>query len=269
MQQNPLGETVEYNAGYNPDILFPIERALKRQAIGIDAKLPFNGMDVWNAYELSWLNNKGKPIAATAQFIIPANSPFLIESKSLKLYLNMFNGTTFNTVDDVKKTIEKDLSQHAGAEVDIIINNELDASPNISTINGICLDQQDIACDTYELDSSLLTHEAHIISETLYSNLLRSKCPVTGQPDWGTIVIKYHGYKLNQANLLQYIVSLRNHEDYHEQCVERIFMDISRLIKPNDLTVFACYTRRGGIDINPYRTTADKLPTEIPRLFRQ
>jgi len=264
----PLGKKSAYIDQYDASLLFPIARQTKREALGITAQPPFYGYDLWNAYELSWLNPKGKPMVALAEIIFPADSDNLIESKSLKLYFNSFNQTSFESMPAVKAMIEKDLSSAANAAVSV---NLLSVEKKIETGNlqGTCLDNLDISIDTYSPTPTLLSTENSIVTEILCSHLLKSNCLVTFQPDWGSVQIHYTGKKINHANLLKYLISFRQHNEFHEQCVERIFMDILRQCQPTELTVFARYTRRGGLDINPYRSTNKRFDIKRMRLSRQ
>jgi len=255
---SPLGKATEYQSHYAPELLYPIPRQLKRSELGIaDAALPFVGDDLWNAYELSWLNTKGKPVVAVGTFRVPATSPNLIESKSFKLYLNSFNQTSFDSLEAVSAAMTHDLSAAAGSPV-VVALESLSHRPqaSIGTPDGILLDDLDIACDRYQPAPELLTcRPGEAVEETLYSHLLKSNCLVTGQPDWAMVVIRYRGAPLDRAGLLRYIVSFRNHNEFHEQCVERIFTDILQRCRPEVLAVYARYTRRGGLDINPFRST--------------
>lgn len=270
IHHSPLGKHSEYKSHYQPDLLFPITRALQRENLGITHSIPFYGVDVWNAYELSWLNPKGKPMVAIAEFHIPCTSPCLIESKSFKLYLNSFNHTKYTSMDEVSQTIARDLSLATGSDVFVKITALHEASKKIVTqFNGLTLDHLDIECDTYQVNSHFLTTENSIVSEVLHSDLLKSNCLITGQPDWGSLQISYTGNKINHENLLKYIISFRNHHEFHEHCVERIFMDILHHCKPTTLSVHAHYVRRGGLDINPYRSTELSIPNSFLRLSRQ
>lgn len=267
--QNPLGQTTVYPDKYSPELLFPIDRQLSRVHLGLES-LPFHGGDLWTAYELSWLNPKGKPQVAMAEFWIPAESKHIIESKSFKLYLNSFNQSNFASIDEVKKLVQQDLSKAAGADVDVYFYDldEVSALSKIETVSGVCLDRLDVAIKHYQPTPDLLAVNTTPVSETLYSHLLKTNCPVTGQPDWATIVIEYKGNQINHENLLAYVVSFRDHQDFHEHCVERIFCDIYQRCNPELLTVYARYTRRGGLDINPYRST-EKVVSNGKRLVRQ
>lgn len=270
LTNSPLGKKSNYISTYQPNLLYPIARSIQRENIGIHDSLPFYGVDVWNAYELSWLNTKGKPVVAIAQFQLPCFSPNIIESKSFKLYLNSFNNTKFTSLDEVQKIIKNDLSHAAGEEVNVIIHLLHHSSEKIQQqFDGICLDELDITCDNYHVDPTLLTVEENIVSETVYSDLLKSNCLITGQPDWGSLQISYTGKKIQHDNLLKYIISFRDHNEFHEHCVERIFMDIMRHCKPTKLTVHARYVRRGGLDINPYRSTEMISLDQQLRLCRQ
>lgn len=267
---SPLGKETIYISTYQKDLLFPIPRKGKRDKIQVPSLLPFKGVDIWNAFELSWLNSKGKPLVALGEFILPCESPNIIESKSLKLYLNSFTNSKFESVEDVSHLIQKDLSEFAGAHVNVkIIPIEQFSDNQIKSFSGICLDNLDIECSDYLVNSAYLKTENNLVSEKIYSNLLKSNCLVTGQPDWGSVQIEYTGKKIEHAGLLKYLVSFRNHNEFHEQCVERIFMDIMQKCQPEKLTVHACYTRRGGLDINPFRSNEKEFPDEVARQCRQ
>lgn len=270
LNQAPLGKTSTYISHYQADLLFPIPRLSKRTEIGIHAQLPFHGHDIWNAYELSWLNPKGKPVVATAEFTFPCTSVNLIESKSFKLYLNSLNNTMFDSFDVVTKTLTRDLSQACSAEVIVTLTPLSQTSESISRhFDGICLDELDITCDTYITQPDFLVIENQYATEIVFSDLLKSNCLVTGQPDWGSVQIIYTGKKIQHEGLLKYLVSFRNHNEFHEQCVERIFMDITTRCQPEKLSVYARYTRRGGLDINPYRSSDETVHNENLRLIRQ
>ncbi|UCV02462.1 NADPH-dependent 7-cyano-7-deazaguanine reductase QueF [Dechloromonas denitrificans] len=267
-----LGKATEYRSDYAPELLFPIPRAFKRAEIGIDAAaLPFVGEDLWNAYEVSWLNPKGKPVVALATFRVPADSPNLIESKSFKLYLNSFNQSTFADAAAVEATLRRDLSAAAGAAIGAKVE-ALGSRPQVTVAYpaGVLLDDLDIACTTYQPAPELLTAaDGEIVEETLYSHLLKSNCLVTGQPDWAMVVIRYRGRPIERTGLLRYIVSFRGHNEFHEQCVERIYCDITRQCAPEALAVYARYTRRGGLDINPFRSSGEFPPPDNTREVRQ
>ncbi len=261
---SPLGKSVAYQAEYDPGLLFPIPRAGKRAEIGINGEPPFMGMDIWNAYELSWLNARGKPQVALANFLVPADSPNIIESKSFKLYLNSFNQTRLADEAELAGLLTRDLSAAIGKPVAVeIVPPERFASQRIADLDGYCIDNLDIEIDTYSPAPQLLRCEEYPVpvEETLVSNLLKSNCLVTGQPDWASVQIRYFGPAINRESLLRYLISFRNHNEFHEQCVERIFMDIQRMCRPMKLAVYARYTRRGGLDINPWRSN---FSTSLP-----
>ena len=266
---SPLGRDVAYPREYDPALLYPIDRALGRAGIGVDATcLPFVGHDRWHAYELSWLDPDGKPVVATATLLVPADSPRLIESKSLKLYLNSFNASRFQDAEAVRARIERDLSEAAGAAV--AMDFGLPAG-QASGQAGECIDAVSVRIDHYgPPDAALLAADAaDIVEETLHSALLKSNCPVTGQPDWADVSIAYRGPRIERSSLLRYLVSFRDHAEFHEQCVERIFADVRRQCAPAWLSVEARYTRRGGLDINPWRATPGAPIPEAFRALRQ
>lgn len=265
---SPLGKETVYANQYDPSLLYPIERDINWQARGVDrSSLPFFGEDIWNSYEISWLNAKGKPIVALAQFHIPATSTHIVESKSFKLYLNSYNLSRFDSADEVAAQMAKDLSDAAGGQVRVTLTSPQDAV-QIESFDGRCIDDLDITVAHYEPAPELLSSQGENVTETLISHLLKSNCPVTGQPDWASVQISYSGPKIDEEGLLGYLISYREHGDFHEQCVETIFMDILERCQPEELTVYARYVRRGGLDINPYRSTLDTLPKN-PRLSRQ
>lgn len=256
-EQSLLGQATEYRSQYAPELLFPIPRQQKRDELGIPADvLPFIGEDLWNAYEISWLNLRGKPQVAVGTFHVAADSPCLIESKSLKLYLNSFNQTAFSDPADVRLRIAQDLSAAAGSPVQVEIHH-LDEQPvrHYEYPVGICIDALDIEVRRYAPAPELLHADpAHEVDdELLYSHLLKSNCLVTGQPDWGCVLVRYSGAAIDREALLRYVISFREHNEFHEQCVERIYCDIMKYCAPRRLVVWARYTRRGGLDINPYR----------------
>ena len=265
-----LGKSVEYKEQYDPSLLQPVPRQINRTHIGLSAdNLPFHGTDQWNGYELSWLNAKGKPKIAILQCSVPATSPNLIESKSFKLYLNSFNQTRFNHSEQVETIIRADLSQCAGdsVEINLVFPSAFDRL-SVHQMSGVCIDELDICIDEYTYDASHLKTSDHIVSETLVSHLLKSNCLITNQPDWGSVLIRYSGKQIDHASLLRYLISFRNHNEFHEQCVERIFNDIRSVCAVDRLTVYARYTRRGGLDINPFRSNFEE-PYANLRLARQ
>ena len=263
-EQSQLGKSSSYVDQYDAALLFPIARRSKRDEIGLTGTLPFFGADLWTAYELSWLNPRGKPQLALARITVPAESTHIVESKSVKLYLNSFNNSVFADADAVQTRLREDLSAavwQGGAVmssvgVQLVLPQDFDKEP-VHELDGLNLDRLDLECAHYQPAPELLTAQLNEapVTETLTSQLLKSNCLVTGQPDWGSVRISYTGPQIDQAGLLQYIVSFRNHNEFHEQCVERIFMDIWRACKPSKLEVYARYTRRGGVDINPWRTS--------------
>ncbi|MFC3552267.1 NADPH-dependent 7-cyano-7-deazaguanine reductase QueF [Lysobacter cavernae] len=257
-QELPLGRHVDYPRAYDAFLLFPIARTLGRHEIGLsEDTLPFIGVDRWHAYELSWLDARGKPCVATATITVPADSPQLVESKSLKLYLNSFNAARFDSVEVVRARIADDLARAAGAPVTVAFGlPPIDESAAGNAVLD-CIDGLDVAIDDYGPPNAnhLSADAAHVVGETLTSALLKSNCPVTGQPDWARVVIAYRGPRLDRAGLLRYLVSFRDHAEFHEQCVERIFSDLLARARPQQLSVEARYTRRGGLDINPWRAT--------------
>ncbi len=274
-EQSSLGKAVSYADQYDPSLLFPLPRQPKRDEIGIAGRLPFMGADLWTGYELSWLNLRGKPQVALLQVNIPCETPNIIESKSFKLYLNSFNNTRIGAIEEVRERIFSDLNEAAwrgAATMDAslgvrLIPAELFDQQPIHELDGLSLDRLDCECIHYHPAPELLTTipEEGIVSETLTSNLLKSNCLITGQPDWGSVQISYSGPQISHEGLLRYLVSFRNHNEFHEQCVERIFTDIWRRCQPVKLSVYARYTRRGGLDINPFRTSH---PQPLPSLAR-
>ncbi len=262
--QSQLGKPSSYADQYDAALLFPIARADKRAELGVLDKQPFFGADMWTAYELSWLNLRGKPQVALAHITVPCESPFIVESKSVKLYLNSFNNTRFEDAREVRERIRADISAATGAGIGVkTIGPELFDREPVHEMDGLNLDRLDIECLHFTPAPELLFAEFDEapVSETLTSNLLKSNCLVTGQPDWGSVQIAYSGPQINQEGLLQYLVSFRNHNEFHEQCVERIFMDVWTRCKPLRLSVYARYTRRGGVDINPFRCS---YPAQLP-----
>ncbi|HEY0286774.1 MAG TPA: NADPH-dependent 7-cyano-7-deazaguanine reductase QueF [Pseudomonas sp.] len=271
-EHSPLGKSSEYIATYTPSLLFPIARTAKWAELGLSAEtLPYTGVDFWNCYELSWLLPSGKPVVAIGEFAIPADSPNIIESKSFKLYLNSLNQTPFASQAELVTTLENDLSAAAGKLVGVKIRSlKAIEGEGIVALPGVCIDDLDIRISNYDRPQPELLRcdESRIVEEALHSHLLKSNCPVTSQPDWGSVAIEYRGPALDHASFLAYLVSFRQHSDFHEHCVERIFMDLQRLLNPQTLTVYARYVRRGGLDINPYRST-QRLTMGNGRLARQ
>jgi len=266
-----LGVETVYPTAYDPKLLCPISRAQGRQSLGLDIAPSFYGFDLWTAYELSWLDARGKPVVAIADISIPCDTENLVESKSLKLYLNSLNQASYASVQEVMMILEHDISECVKGPVLVDIHSiEAFRHKGLSSFPGVCLDTLDVDIDTYQPDPSLLrlNHGGDVVTESFFSHLLKTNCPVTGQPDWASIFIRYTGWAIDPESLLKYIVSYRQHQDFHEQCVERIFIEISELCQPDELEVYARYTRRGGLDINPYRSSEKTNPPES-RLSRQ
>ncbi len=254
---SPLGKTSAYRTDYAPELLFPIARQGKRDELGLTGTMPFFGVDIWNAYEISWLNQRGKPQVAIARITVPADTPNIIESKSFKLYLNSFNQTRLDSVVALKTLLQQDLSAAAGGNVHISLTQpEEFGMLEMGELDGLLLDRLDIDVDHYSPDPSLLKAalDEEPVQEKLVSHLLKSNCLVTGQPDWASVQIHYSGPQIDQESLLRYLIGFREHNEFHEQCVERIFIDILRQCHPQQLAVYARYTRRGGLDINPWRS---------------
>ncbi len=274
MADNPLGKQVTYPTHYDASLLLGIPRSENRSVLGIqNAALPFRGFDLWHAWELSWLNERGLPQVAVGRFIFPCDSPCLVESKSLKLYLNSLNQERYADQEQVRTLISRDLSQCAAAEVQVELFALSAGSHEVSSLQGaVCLDQLELAVEHYDCDPALLglADKETVLEETLYTDLFRSNCPITNQPDWATMVISYRGRQLEREALLAYLVSYRQHNDFHENCVERIYTDLMQYCAPEELTVRAHFLRRGGLDINPLRSSLPDLShTDFIRLKRQ
>ena len=274
LKQAPLGKTTEYISEYTPELLYPVPRKLNRDALNLDSSqpMPFFGQDVWYGYELSWLNNKGKPQVALARFVFACENTNIIESKSFKLYLNSLNQTRFNNIEQVQQTLQQDLAKTADGTVEVTLfgPNQLQAFAP-TALPGECIDDLDIECNDYEFDAQKLNQAwdgDDEVTETLYSHLLKSNCLITSQPDWGSVVIEYQGRRIKREALLRYLISFRQHNEFHEQCVERIYCDIKQLLQPKQLRVGAYYTRRGGLDISPWRSS-DNTPPPSLRTNRQ
>ncbi|EKN4037759.1 NADPH-dependent 7-cyano-7-deazaguanine reductase QueF [Yersinia enterocolitica] len=267
-----LGKPTAYCDNYDVTLLQSVPRSMNREPLGLyPDNLPFHGADIWTLYELSWLNNKGLPQVAVGEISLNADSVNLIESKSFKLYLNSFNQTAFTDWESVRTTLQQDLSACAQGEVSVTLYrlDEMTHQP-IANFSGECLDEQDICIDSYEFNADYLQGAAgkNRVTESLVSHLLKSNCLITHQPDWGSVQISYSGPQINREALLRYLISFRHHNEFHEQCVERIFNDIMRFCQPETLSVYARYTRRGGLDINPWRSNTDFVPL-AGRLARQ
>lgn len=263
-----LGQHTTYADEYSPGLLVAIARAENRAAMGLGVDLPFQGVDIWNAWELTWLENNGRPNVATLQLRVPAESPNIIESKSLKLYLNSYSMSRFDTAEDVCSRISSDLSGCADAEVVVSLGTASSAcDASTESLPGNCIDDLQVECKVWDVDASLLqADQDNNVSEALHSNLLRSLCPVTSQPDFGSVLLNYEGPKIDPASLLRYIVSFRKHSDFHEACVERMFLDIKERCRPTKLAVYARFQRRGGIDINPFRADTGFILADILRI---
>ncbi len=268
-----LGKKTQYAHAYDPSLLQPVPRRLNRENLGIDAHLPFTqGADFWTAFELSWLNPKGLPKVAIAQVSLDFRSENLIESKSFKLYLNSFNQAKFASIKDVEATLQRDLAQCAQGDVRVTVRPLQDfTDEKIADFQGVCLDDMDIEIENYQFNADLLANcceSDEVVEETLVSHLLKSNCLITHQPDWGSVKIHYVGRKIHHEKLLRYLISFREHNEFHEQCVERIYCDLLRFAQPQKLTVYARYTRRGGLDINPFRSNFETVDENL-RLARQ
>jgi 7-cyano-7-deazaguanine reductase len=270
LRDAPLGHATDYPDRYAPSQLYAVARAPQRAALGIRGPLPFAGVDQWTAYELTWLDDRGKPQVAMASFGVPIESPSIIESKSMKLYLGSFAQTRCARAEDLAATIERDLSAAAGAPVAVALQGpEAFAAQTIRELEGEILDGLPVACDAYEVDPALLAASGDVVAETLATNLFRSVCPVTGQPDIASLQIAYRGPRIDREALLRYLVSYRCHAGFHEHCVERIFVDVAARCGCETLTVLARFTRRGGLDINPFRSNAGVPPPPNVRTARQ
>ncbi|MDP1780257.1 MAG: NADPH-dependent 7-cyano-7-deazaguanine reductase QueF [Hydrogenophaga sp.] len=277
-EQSQLGQASAYVDQYDAGLLFPLPRETKRREIGITGSVPFLGADLWTAFELSWLNPRGKPQVALAHITVPCESTHIVESKSFKLYLNSFNNSTFASADAVRDRIRADVSAaiwhgstlQSSSGVRLLLPEQLERE-TVQELAGLSIDRLDVECTRYQPAPELLSaaFDEKPVDEILVSHLLKSNCLVTGQPDWGSVQISYSGPQIDQAGLLQYIVSFRNHNEFHEQCVERIYMDVLARCKPTKLAVYARYTRRGGLDINPWRTSHPQSPPANVRTARQ
>ena len=267
-----LGQQTKYAEKYDRTLLQPVPRHLNRDMLNITTTQPFTiGADIWTAYEISWLNPKGVPQVAIADVSIDFRSENLIESKSFKLYLNSFNQTQFANFNEVQQILQQDLQDCAKGEVKVRLNSLTDYTQQpIVALAGSCIDGLDIEIEDYAFNAELLKDctNDNVVEETLVSHLLKSNCLITQQPDWGSLQIHYVGKQINREQLLRYIISFRQHNEFHEQCVERIFCDLMHFAAPEKLTVYARYTRRGGLDINPYRSNFEPLPPNL-RLARQ
>jgi 7-cyano-7-deazaguanine reductase len=265
---SPLGKSTEYPERYDPSLLFSVARADQREAFDLRGPLPFSGIDLWTAYEITWLDARGKPRVAIGELRIPADSPRIVESKSLKLYLGSFAGESAEG-DEIARRIETDLARACGAAVSVALATPASAIQRAAELPGESLDDIDVATDVHEPDRNLLSAGGARVEETLRSALFRSHCPVTGQPDCGDVMIRYGGARIDRAGLLRYLISFRQHAAFHESCVERMFVDILERCSPRELSVYARFMRRGGIDINPFRSNFERAPPEGVRTARQ
>lgn len=271
LEHSPLGRASSYPEEYDATLLFPLSRAANRVALGLEASdpLPFIGEDEWHGFELSWLNARGKPVVAVGRFRLPADAPSLIESKSFKLYLNSFNQSRFVSGEEVAATLERDLSDMTGGRVNVDLLGVDDPELVPRALPGECIDALDIEISDYTPSAEHLRAGTDVVEETLHSHLLKSNCPVTGQPDWGSVMVRYKGPRLDREGLLRYLVGFRRHQGFHEHCVEQIFVDLMRKAAPSELLVLARYVRRGGLDISPWRATPGMKPPRPLRLARQ
>lgn len=278
MNDNPLGRDSDYPDTYSPALLCPLSRADGRKALGLAAadgrqpgsgRLPFRGSDLWTAWELSWLDPRGRPVVAILSINVPADSPNLVESKSLKLYLNSFAMSQFKSARIVSRQIQTDLEDATGGLVEVTLTPaKRKSTGSIQRLPGRCIDYEKIDCERYEVDPTLLRYGSDEVAESLHSHVLRSLCPVTGQPDTGSLLVTYEGPQIDAGSLLAYVTSFRKHSDFHELCVERIFCDLQQYCGARHLSVYARYNRRGGIDINPFRSNFEDSATAL-RVWRQ
>lgn len=271
LEHSPLGRASSYPEQYDATLLFPLSRAENRVALGLEASdpLPFIGEDEWHGFELSWLNARGKPVVAVGRFRLPADASNLIESKSFKLYVNSFNQSRFASGEEVAATLERDLSDITGGRVHVDLLDVDDPELMPRALPGECIDALDIEISDYTPSAEHLRAGTDVVEETLHSHLLKSNCPVTGQPDWGSVMVRYKGPRLDREGLLRYLVGFRRHQGFHEHCVEQIFVDLMCRAAPSELLVLARYVRRGGLDISPWRATPGMQPPRPLRLARQ
>lgn len=265
-----LGEKAEYPEHYAPEVLCAIPREENRRILGIHAPPPFHGYDIWNAYEITWLGRDGKPAAAVGNIRVSADSSNIVESKSVKLYLHSLAVQRFDSADDVASLLADDLSAVAHSRVEVTLSSPAEiVAAGIGNLPGLCIDHADVVCDTWQVDPSLLRCDRReTVRESLHSHLFRSKCPVTDQPDFGSVLVSYHGPRIDRRALLRYLASYRSHKDFHESCIERIFVDLKSACSPTELSVYGRFNRRGGVDINPFRSDFEREVTN-PRLWRQ
>ena len=269
LRRSPLGRATPYSDRYDAALLFALPRSLQREALGLTGALPFTGFDIWTAYELTWLDPRGKPAIAIASIEVPCESPSIVESKSVKRYIGSFAQSQFDSGEHVRTTIGRDVGAACGASVAVELRDPVSGAPAIAPLAGESLDGQSLSIDRYEIDARLLASSAPNVAETLTTELFRSQCPVTGQPDYASVQLTYEGPRIERAALLRYLVSYRRHAGFHEYCVERIFVDVMARCACAGLSVYARFTRRGGIDINPFRTNAGIPRPENTRTARQ
>lgn len=265
LHHSPLGQSSAYASTYDPSLLFPIPRSLGRENLELGNPLPFQGVDLWTAYELSWLTPSGKPVVRVASFSFPCTSLNIVESKSFKLYLNSLNQTIFPDESTLLETLHRDLSAAIQAEVSVkILNLDIFNSQPLVQEAYENLDELEVSTNTYEPCFEFLKHANNThTTQKLCTHLLKSNCPVTNQPDWATLYIHYTGKTLCKESFLKYIISFREHNEFHEHCVERIYNDLLKKCAPEKLTVYARYSRRGGLDINPFRTNYENNPENL------
>jgi 7-cyano-7-deazaguanine reductase len=270
---SPLGKATHYPDHYDASLLFAVSRAPQRAALGIEGNLPFSGWDVWNAYEITWLDLQGRPRLALGEFRVRAESPAMVESKSLKLYLGSFAQEPLASGVVLGERIATDLSRVCGDEVAVVLTRRADFEATlplrVAPTTTESIDDTDVTIDASNPDPALLAHAEPSIEESLCSSLFRSRCPVTGQPDYADVFVRYRGQRIDRAGLLRYLVSYRQHAAFHEACVERIFVDIANRCRPERLSVYARFVRRGGIDINPFRSNFEPAPPDNVRTPRQ
>jgi 7-cyano-7-deazaguanine reductase len=268
--KSPLGQPGRHPDQYSAALLYAVPRAPQRAALGMGDSLPFTGVDVWTAYELTWLDTAGKPQVALATLEVPVDSPSIIESKSMKLYLGSFAQTRLGGMTEVAATVERDLARTCGARVGVTLRgaSAFDLQ-SIRELAGNSIDDLRVACDVYDVEPALLSANGETVEETLTSRLFRSVCPVTAQPDIASLQISYRGPRIDRERLLRYVVSYRCHAGFHEHCVERIFVDVAARCRTEQLTVLGRFTRRGGLDINPFRTNAGAAIPDNVRTARQ
>ena len=270
LRESPLGRKTDYTSTYTPSLLCPIPRWDSRETLEWDgADMPFKGVDLWNCHELTWLDTKGKPLTAVVGIEVPYNTKNIVESKSLKLYLGSFAQTQVKSRQEVQRMIENDLSNCLGGPAMVSLHDTAGTGASFNDLPGELLDNLDIECTVYEPDATLLRLNDKLpVKGVVHSHLLYSNCPVTGQPDYASVMIRWNGAAIDARSLLRYIVSFRRHKGFHEQIVEQMFVDILRTCEPQGLTVYARFTRRGGIDINPFRSNMEE-PMPNLRLWRQ